>query len=208
MARPRKFDETTRQALITDAAEQILTGGVESVSLRPLAAKHGCSTTAIYTMFGSRDALIAAVRDEAIVSYLRAQEISMTTGEVLTDLRALGRASRRWVLAYPELYRVILGRGRPWQGTGTSPVGDTERAEFAEAAMRPTYRLVRAGIEEGVFHDVPVAHIGASLWAGVHGWIAIEMNLPVVPGVDSDAAYDRHLRALLRAWCAHTPLDP
>lgn len=69
MARPRKFDDETRAALIRDTADQIVTGGVESVSLRPLAAKHGCSTTAIYTMFGSRDALIEAVVHESVESF-------------------------------------------------------------------------------------------------------------------------------------------
>lgn len=55
VVRPRKFDEETRAALIRCTAEQIVTGGVESVSLRPVAAQHECSTTAIYMMFGSRE---------------------------------------------------------------------------------------------------------------------------------------------------------
>jgi len=33
------------------------------------------------------------------------------------------------------------------------------------------------------------------------------MHRPVLPGEDADAAYDRHVHALLRAWCASTPLD-
>ncbi len=204
VARPRKFDETTRRALIQDAAEQILSGGVDSVSLRPLAAKHGCSTTAIYTMFGSRDALIAEVRREALADYLRAQRGALTTGRPLEDLGALARESRRWVLAYPELYKVILGRGRPW--LGTPMVGDAERVEFAEVSTRLMYRLIRAGIDEGALHPVPVTDIGASVRAGIHGWIAIEMHHPGAPGEDADAAFDRHIHALLRAWCVDTPL--
>ncbi len=205
VARPRKFDETTRRALIQDAAEQILSGGVDSVSLRPLAAKHGCSTTAIYTMFGSRDALIAEVRREALADYLRAQRGALTTGRPLEDLCALARESRRWVLANPELYKVILGRGRPW--LGTPMVGDAERVEFAEASTRLMYRLIRAGIDEGTLHSVPVTDIGASVRAGIHGWIAIEMHHPgATDGEDADAAYDRHIHALLRAWQVSTPL--
>lgn len=68
-------------------------------------------------------------------------------------------------------------------------------------------RAERTGIREGIFHDVPANRIGASLCTGVHGWIAIEMHRPVLPGEDADAAYDRHVHALLRAWCASTPLD-
>lgn len=207
MARPRKFDETTRKALIKDTAEQILAGGVESVSLRPLAAKHGCSTTAIYTMFGSRDALIDAVREEAIVSYLRAQEMAVRTGEPVADMRALARFGRRWALEFPALYNVILGKAGDCIGARRDgSTGGSSRAGFANTAMQPMYRLVRGAIDKGIFHDLPVEVIGATLWVGVHGWIAIEMSRPVLPDTDADAAFDRHVLALLRAWCARTPL--
>ena len=43
--------------------------------------------------------------------------------------------------------------------------------------------------------------------AGIHGWIAIEMHHPgATDGEDADAAYDRHIHALLRAWQVTTPL--
>ncbi|MDO4919027.1 TetR/AcrR family transcriptional regulator [Kocuria sp.] len=206
MARPRKFTETTRRALIRDAAEQILAGGVDSVSLRPLAAKHGCSTTAIYTMFGSRDGLIAAVRDEAIVSYRRAQDAALTPGPPLPNLLAMGQAARRWALAYPELYHVIVGRGGPWRGSRRHDGREVpDPAELAETAMGPIHELIHAALREGTFHGGSAVQIGASLWTGVHGWLSIEMVRPVIPHADPDAAYDRHVRALLRAWCADTP---
>ena len=207
MARPRKFDETTRSALIRDAAEQILAGGVESVSLRPLAAKHGCSTTAIYTMFGSRDALIAAVREEAIESYLHSQEEAVSHRSPLLNLLEMGRASRRWALTFPELYNVIVGWGGAWFAPRRTAAETTMGpVEFAREAMAPMNELIAAAIREGTFHEIPVSRIGATLWTGVHGWIAIEMNRPVIPGADADAAYDQHLRALMRAWCVGTPL--
>ena len=207
MARPRKFDEITRKALIKNTAEQILAGGVESVSLRPLAAKHGCSTTAIYTMFGSRDALIDAVREEAIVSYLSAHEMAVRTGEPVADMRALARSCRRWALEFPALYNVILGKAGDCIGARRDgSTGGSSCAEFANTAKQPMYRLVRGAIDKGIFHDLPVEVIGATLWVGVHGWIAIEMSCPVLPDTDADAAFDRHVLALLRAWCARTPL--
>ncbi|RLY93806.1 TetR/AcrR family transcriptional regulator [Kocuria tytonicola] len=208
VARPRKFDETTRSALIRDAAEQILAGGVESVSLRPLAAKHGCSTTAIYTMFGSRDALIAAVREEAVQSYRLAQGSAIADRAPLANLLEMGRASRTWALAYPELYHVMLGRGEAWARTVAEESSARQR-EYIVEAMRPMNELIRLGIREGSFHDVPVSRIGATLWTGVHGWIAIEMTRPVIPDpeVDADAAYDQHVTALLRAWHVDTPLE-
>ena len=207
MARPRKFNETTRTSLIRDAAEQILAGGVESVSLRPLAAKHGCSTTAIYTMFGSRDALIAAVREEAITSYLGAQDDAVSNRAPVLNLLEMGRAARHWARAFPELYSVIVGRGDARDEARQTPAETSlGPGGFAAQAMKPMNGLISAAIHDGTFHDVPVARIGATLWTGVHGWIAIEMKRPVTPAADADAAYDHHVRALLRAWCVGTPL--
>lgn len=201
VARPRKFDENTRRALIDDAAKQILAGGLDSVSLRPLAAKHGCSTTAIYTMFGSREALITAVRDEAVDSYLRAQQKGLAGGGPITTLRALGRANRRWALAYPQLYHVILGRIGELPLTEPRPEPGAARAEFVTTAKKPMCDAISAAIDQGIFRDEPVDHIGASLWAGVHGWLTIELRRAVLPGEDAEAAFDRHVLSLLRTWC-------
>ncbi|QMS56096.1 hypothetical protein CIB50_0000796 [Kocuria varians] len=202
VARPRKFDESTRRALIDDAAKQILAGGLDSVSLRPLAAKHGCPTTAIYTMFGSRDALITAVRDEAIDSYLRAQGEGLTGDGPIATLLSLGRANRRWALTYPQLYHVIFGR------IGESPLtdppagrGGVSRSEFVATAKRPMCDTIRTAIDQGLFREVPVDHIGASLWAGVHGWVTIELRRPVIPGEGAQLSFDRHVLSLVRAWC-------
>ena len=201
MARPRKFDETTRKALIKDTAEQILAGGVESVSLRPLAAKHGCSTTAIYTMFGSRDALIEAVVYESVESFTRSQESVPITGDPLEDLWELGRAYRQWALKYPALYVVMIGRGgkrpdiSPEEFTENSP-----RMIAAKRAIETLFRRVAECAAHGILGNYPIEEMGNLIWASVHGWVSIEATRPVMMGQDPDEAYDRYMQSLVRAW--------
>lgn len=201
MARPRKFDDETRAALIRDTADQIVSGGVESVSLRPLAAKHGCSTTAIYTMFGSRDALIEAVVYESVGSFTRSQESVPVTGDSLSDLLELGRAYRRWALKYPALYVIMIGRGgkrpdiNPEDFTEDSP-----RMIAAKKAIETLFRRVADCAANGILGDYRVEEMGNSIWAGVHGWVSIEAARPVMIGQDADAAYERYMQSLVRAW--------
>lgn len=201
MARPRKFDDETRAALIRDTAEQIVSGGIESVSLRPLAAKHGCSTTAIYTMFGSRDALIGAVVQESINSFVKSQESVPVTGSALADLLELGRGYRRWALAYPTLYVVMLGYG----GRDLDVSGETlGRGASVMVGTSPAFKSlvdrVCDAIRSGDLGEYPVEEIVTSMWVGVHGWVSIETTRAVTADQDGDEAFERHMRSLVRAW--------
>lgn len=201
VARPRKFDDETRAALIRDTADQIVRGGVESVSLRPLAAKHGCSTTAIYTMFGSRDALIEAVLYESVGSFTRSQESVPVTGDSLADLYELGRAYRRWALTYPTLYVIMIGRGGQRSGYSPDELAETSpRMVAATKAIGALHRRVADCAAKGILGDYPVQEMVYSIWAGVHGWVSIEASRPVMVGQDPDAAYERYMQSLVRAW--------
>ncbi len=58
MARPREHDEGTREAL-RDAAERLFAeAGPDGVSVRSVAAEVGTTTRAVYSLFGSIDALL------------------------------------------------------------------------------------------------------------------------------------------------------
>lgn len=206
MARPRKFDDETRAALIRDTADQIVAGGVESVSLRPLAAKHGCSTTAIYTMFGSRDALIEAVVRESVASFTRSQERVPVTGDALKDLVELGRAYRCWALKYPALYVVMIGRGG--RSPNVNPEYFTEDSPRMVEARRAMATLVARVVEcarEGILGDYPIEEMANSIWVGVHGWVSVEGTRPVMIGQDPDVAYERFMQSLIRAWAPPAP---
>ncbi|WP_431814014.1 TetR/AcrR family transcriptional regulator [Kocuria sp. cx-455] len=201
MARPKKFDDETRAALIRDAADQIVTGGVESVSLRPLAAKHGVSTTAIYTMFGSRGALIGAVIRESVRNFIESQESVPVTGDPLTDILELGRAYRGWALTYPALYNVMMGRGgkRPnikfENFTEEPPHGVSSRA-----AIDTLLRRVDDCMKAGVLGDFPLNEVVYSIWAGVHGWVSMEVTRPALVGQSADEAFECYMLSLVRAW--------
>src|SRR3954469_7471977 len=104
MARPRVHDENLRSQLLETAGRLVTEEGIAALSLRTLAAKAGTSTTAVYSLFGGKPALLGALFEESFTSFGKSQRAVPITGDALTDLTALGRAYWRWARRHPHLY--------------------------------------------------------------------------------------------------------
>ena len=188
MGRPKIYDESLRRQLIALTAESVADGGPESVSLRALAKAADTSTTAIYTIFGSKDDLVAAVLDAAAESLTRAQDAVQVTDDPLADFTELGRAYRGWALAHPDLYNVMFGR-----------LGMRERVtpDQLDLSMRPLLDAVSRCIEAGSLRDVDARHAAISIWAAVHGLVSLE----IAGYLDDDqGVLEEHLVASAVYW--------
>src|SRR5690606_18788333 len=64
VARPRLHDDALRRRLLEVTSQVVSAGGPEAVTVRDVAARAGTSASAVYALFGSRDALLAAVVEE------------------------------------------------------------------------------------------------------------------------------------------------
>ena len=140
MGRPKIYDESLRRQLIALAAQAIAQGGPDALSLRRLASTAETSTTAIYTIFGSKDDLVAAVLEAASASLTAAQDAVPATDDPLADFAELGRAYRRWALEQPALYDVMFGR---------SGLREVIAGTALDVAMRPLLDAVRRCIAAG-----------------------------------------------------------
>nr|NLI49249.1 TetR/AcrR family transcriptional regulator [Propionibacterium sp.] len=175
-----------RDRLIVAAADRLAAGGPQGLSLRELAASQGTSTNAVYTIFGGKPELIAAVVTAARDGFVAAQQEALADGDSLQTLGELGRAYRRWALANPSLYRVMFA-GDPYVDPGRP------RLEGLVPLRGALTRLIDAGL----VREVDVTLAARSLWAWVHGWVMLEIADGATPDPDSDAAFDGHLRASL-----------
>src|SRR5215204_5330597 len=110
MPRPKLHDEALRTRLLDRAAELLSSEGPQALSLRRLAADAGTSTTAVYSLFGGKPALLAAVYDEAVRRFGEHMAAVRPTEDPMADLRRLGEAYRRSALADPHLYEVMFTR--------------------------------------------------------------------------------------------------
>jgi AcrR family transcriptional regulator len=192
------YDDRLRSRLIDGAAAALAGGGVDALSLRPLAAAEGTSTSAVYAMFGGKAGLVAAVVASAQDSFIAAQQASPPTGDAQADLHALGHAYRVWALANPTLYTVMFG-GRVVPDRCAPNPADEREAEAIGALLAIVERLVR----QGIFRPVGVEVITLSIWASVHGLVSLEIA-GLAPSADGVARerYDAHLDATRRGWLA------
>jgi AcrR family transcriptional regulator len=192
--RPRTHDDALRVRLLDRAGVLLSKEGISALSLRRLAADVGTSTTAVYSLFGGKPALVRELFVEAFHRFgsrLRAVPRTESAGE---DLIQLGLAYRHSALADPHLYPIMFANIVP----GFEP--DEQVTEEALAALTPLIDVVQAGIQDGVFVDVPAEIVVMSCWGIAHGLVSLELNGYAPEDLDLDASYERALRANLAGW--------
>lgn len=198
MARPKLHDEALRLRLLDRAAELLSSDGPEALSLRRLASDVGTSTTAVYSLFGGKPGLLAAVYDEAVRRFAEHLATVQPTDDPIADLNRLGQAYRRSALDDPHLYGVMFSRRAP----GFEPDEDAKRR--ANATFAPLVDAVRRGIADGALPDGDPVTLATACWAAAHGVIALELGgyFPREAGSPDDL-FLATLRALIAGW--HSP---
>ena len=170
--------------------------GIGALSLRALAAQVGTSTSAVYSLFGGKPELLAALQAEAFAQFGAAQQAVPVTGDAGTDLTALGRAYWTWARAHPDLYSVlfsgVLGELDP----------DGAQAAAARDTIAPLSGLVHAAVAAGAMTGEP-ADITFSIWAAVHGAVSLVLA-DCAPEAEQRRSelFDATAGAVVRGWLA------
>ena len=165
-------DVATR--LVDEAGRILSAEGAAALSLRRLATATGTTTMAVYTLFGDKQGLIAAMYRagfERLGATMR--EAVGTDDDPLTALAKLGFAYRHAALANPHLYDLMFGR----PVAAFEPDADTK--EIADAAYRPLVEGVQRCLDAGVLvarpSDGAAERVAFFLWAVSHGMVSLEL---------------------------------
>lgn len=197
MARPRVHDEALAGVLLEEATRIVGLEGPEALSLRRLTQSAGTSTSAIYSLYGSRDALLDAVYERAIASFAEATMVS-PSDDPLKDLFKMGVLYRRWALEHPQMYPVMFGR-RP---------NDTAESirERTRSTVEPLLSGVQRSLDAGILEGAHPGTIISQLWAAVHGFVTLEIDgllANALPGEEEGISAQEHFETLLHATVAH-----
>lgn len=155
-----------RTELIETAARVIAEDGLAGLSLRRLAREVGTSTMAIYTHFGSMDAVRRGVRREGFARLAAHLDGVAETADPVADLAVLGTAYYLNATANPNLYRTMFME-QPVDGDDAEVGLDT----FARL-VAGVDRCIRAGRFAA---DDPVA-VATELWAMIHGIVTLQLS--------------------------------
>lgn len=199
MSRPRLHDDALRTRLLEVTSEVVSTAGPGAVTVRDVARRAGTSASAVYALFGSKDALLAGVVEEGFHRFGKRLAAVPRTDSPRADLLELGMAYRRSALAEPHFYTAMFTRGG---------APGTERSTFA--VLRDAVRRVLdespprdAGGAPGPARSAPTGdrddaptRVAIGLWAQVHGLVSLELA-SLLPG--EPAAHAARYESLLRA---------
>jgi len=166
----RVHDREVWRRVILDAAGRILgQEGISELTMRRLAREVDCSTTVLYTMFGSKEGLVGELYREGFARLQRAFEEIPRDEYPFAYLRSLGRAYRANALANPTYYAVMFERAIP----GFTPP-DAGRMR-GHLSFQMLVDAVRACIDAGARTIGSPEEIADLLWTAVHGMVGLEL---------------------------------
>lgn len=113
MGRPRQHDDRTAAVLLAAAERAVEDGGPEALSVRGVAEDVGTTTRAVYSLFGSKDGLIAALGVQAFGFLRTGLEALPLTDDPAADLVETGLVFRRLAIERPALYSIGIQRVLP-----------------------------------------------------------------------------------------------
>jgi AcrR family transcriptional regulator len=199
VGRPREHDEETRLALL-EAAERILDAhGPDAVSVRAVADEAGTSTRAVYSLFGSKDGLLAELSKRAFVVLAGYMDALPMDGDPVEDLIAAGMgAFRRFANQRPALFRLAFQRILP----SLELPGDYWRTADATFG-RLVARVERVEAEGGLDGRDPRA-VATEFTALCEGLMTVELRGRLMSD-RADEIWRDALEALVRGYAGASP---
>jgi AcrR family transcriptional regulator len=193
MGRPREHDENTAAALLAAAERLLQERSTAALSLREVASGAGVSTRAVYSLFGSKEALLGALGTRAMELLHEGVDAIPVTDDPRSDLVQAALMFRRFALDHPALFDVAFHRADP----AVRPRFRATAAEALSALMRRFEPLAAAGLLGG--RSMPEAVLA---FHGLCEGMAV-VELRGVPfDVDHERLWRNAFRALLTGFAA------
>lgn len=202
VGRPRMYDEALRERLIEEARSMLSSDGYHGVSLRVLTRNVGTSTNAVYTLFGSKEALMAegVVRD--LEEKLGSKDYGSHSEDVKADLLEFARTYRKHATDDPRTFHgtfeAMEEARRP--GSLTDRI-NPEVKTISSKLYEPIFELCERIAAELPDLNLEPRHMATALWAVIHGFIGLEIAgaLPV-DSEESELLFDKSIEAMYLGW--------
>jgi len=198
-ARRRPAANGLKPAILDAARRLCFTEGVEGISARRIAARVGCSATAIYLHYRNLDDVLHHLRMEGhalLARYFAEVDARLAPRPYLL---AMGRAYHRFGVEHPNYYELMF----------LSRFKDVPRRELVAREMA-TLMIVRDAVARAIDAGAVRADLDAfatahGLWSTMHGLTSMAVTgllVRTAPG-DADALLDATIERLER-WIMPT----
>jgi AcrR family transcriptional regulator len=192
LERREREKKELREKILEAARELFTSDGVEATTMRRIAERIEYSPTAIYSHFADKEALL----HELCLNDFQSLAAKFTALEKLSDplkrLRRLGQAYADFAVAYPQAYRFMFMTRRP-ANTDAEQMGNPLTDPYAYVL-----ELVEGCIAAGAFkpHVKDAQLVAQTLWAGLHGVVALYLDEDNHPHADW-APFDKRVKVML-----------
>lgn len=196
-ARRKQQKAELRRALLDAASELFLEHGLAGFSLRAVAERVGYSATTVYLYFENKDDLLFAVSLDGFEQFGRAIHSAYeTTADPVERIGAIGRAYIAFGVQHPAHYRLMfMERGEFL--LRENPNNQKPTIDSFGILVRAVHEAHAAGrLKAGEPMDLVY-----TLWAGVHGLVALTLCVPMLRETDLDARTE-HLLSVLHSGFA------
>jgi AcrR family transcriptional regulator len=188
--------EALRRAVVAAAERVLLEQGPEAVTVRRIAQQLDCSTTVVYSLFGSKDGLSNALYQEGcrlLHAVLAAVPVRPDPRAYLTDL-----AWAFWSFAerHPQYYLLMFTGALPQFKPDPASLQDVATAIGLLVAALDGYRAA------GTLHVDDTAQTATMLWAALHGVIHLRFAGHLPDEAAARAVYGRTVATLVGALLA------
>lgn len=181
--RRRRESVRLRQKILNAARDLFAVHGYDAVTMRAIAKKIEYSPTAIYSHFQDKEALINELCSADFMALASGFQRVARVPDPIERLRQIGRAYAEFGVKYTNHYRVMF----------MTPNPDFELVKKAIQKGNPqedAYAMLKATIIEGIkakryragIRDADL--VAQTVWAGIHGVIALEIAKSNDPWVD------------------------
>ncbi len=161
--------ESTKDRLVTAAAQLLDQGGIEAVTLRGVAELVGVSHNAPYKHFEDRSALLAAVAERDFIRLRIAFEHALDRSEGAgTALRAALGSFIDYGFQHPARYRLLF--------SDPSLPSDGRLKEKAFGSFTAFLRIVEICQRDGALPTGDPVRLAGLIYATVHGAIDLEIG--------------------------------
>jgi AcrR family transcriptional regulator len=181
--REREKSET-RDKILDAARELFVAEGYEGVSMRRVAEKIEYSPTAIYVYFADKQQLFHELCQQDYARLAEVMQSSETSPDPIERLRQIGRTYTEFGVRYPNHYKFMFMTPHPPHEP------DEEDREVMGNPEVDAYAFLKWAVQQAIdagrlreeLQDAEL--ISQTLWASVHGVIALHIAKCSDPWVD------------------------
>jgi AcrR family transcriptional regulator len=181
--REREKSET-RDKILDAARELFVAEGYEGVSMRRVAEKIEYSPTAIYVYFADKQQLFHELCQQDYARLAEVMQSSETSPDPIERLRQIGRTYTEFGVRYPNHYKFMFMTPHPPHEP------DQEDREVMGNPEVDAYAFLKWAVQQAIdagrlreeLQDAEL--ISQTLWASVHGVIALHIAKCSDPWVD------------------------